>query len=180
MTSRKRSFSIPGWMAGLMVFALAATLPLAAPSPVSSAKPLDGKAIFRFDTFGDEQRWTDTLRMHEVIQSAVSPVAALGVGFKVDAEVLPPDFLTTHDLDDPATTVELIRLNAVLGVVGKASQGKLKSMGITCALCHSTVDDSVAPGIGRRLDGWPNLDLDPGAIIALSPAISAEQRQVYS
>ena len=163
-----------------MVIALAATLILATPGPVSSAKPLDGMAIFRFDTFGDEQLWTDTLRMHEVIQSAVSPVAALGVGLKVDAEALPPDFLATHDLDDPATTVELIRLNAVLGVVGKVSGSKLKSVGITCALCHSTVDDSVAPGIGSRLDGWPNLDLDPGAIISLSPAITSEQRQVYS
>jgi len=167
-------------MAGLMVFALAATLPLAAPGPVSSAKPLDGKSIFRFDTFGDEQRWTDTLRMHEVIQSAVSPVAALGVGLKVDADVLPADFLATHDLNDPATTVELIRLNAVLGVVGKVSDLKLKSVGITCALCHSTVDDSVAPGIGSRRDGWANVDLNPGAIIALSPAVTPAQKQVYN
>jgi hypothetical protein len=180
MTSRRRSLSIPGRVAGLMVLALAVTLPLMAPSPVSSAKAPDGKSIFRFDTFGDEQLWTDTLRMHEVIQNAVSPVAALGVGLKVDAEVLPPDFLATHDLNDPATTVELIRRNAVLGVVGKVSKGKLKSVGISCALCHSTVDDSVAPGIGSRRDGWPNLDLDPGAIIALSPAITAEQRQVYN
>jgi mono/diheme cytochrome c family protein len=181
MTSRRRSLSIPGRLAVLLAVALAVTLPLAAPGPVSSAKTLDGKTIFRFDTFGDEQLWTDTLRMHEVIQSAVSPVAALGVGLKVDAEVLPPDFLASHDLEDPATTVELIRLNAVLGVVGKVSdEGRLKSVGITCALCHSTVDDSVAPGIGRRLDGWPNLDLDPGAIIALSPAITPEQRQVYN
>jgi len=164
----------------LIVLALAVTLPLMAPSPVSSAKPPDGKAIFRFDTFGDEQRWTDTLRMHEVIQSAVSPVAALGVGLKVDADVLPADFLATHDLNDPATTVELIRLNAVLGVVGKVSDRKLKSVGITCALCHSTVDDSVAPGIGSRRDGWANVDLNPGAIIALSPALTAAQKQVYN
>ncbi|MFL6198075.1 MAG: hypothetical protein ACJ76J_02760 [Thermoanaerobaculia bacterium] len=162
------------------MFALAVTIPLAAPGPASSAKTLDGKAIFRFDTFGDEQFWTDTLRMHEVIQSAVSPVAALGVGLKVDADVLPADFLTTHDLDDPATTVELIRLNAVLGVVGKVSDRKLKSVGITCALCHSSVDDSVAPGIGSRRDGWANVDLNPGAIIALSPALTSAQKQVYN
>jgi hypothetical protein len=180
MTSRRRSLSIPGRVAGLMVFALAVTLPLAAPGPASSAKTPDGKAIFRFDTFGDEQLWTDTLRMHEVIQSAVSPVAALGVGLKVDADVLPADFLATHDLNDPATTVELIRLNAVLGVVGKVRDGKLKSVGISCALCHSTVDDSVAPGIGSRRDGWANVDLNPGAIIALSPALTPAQKQVYN
>jgi hypothetical protein len=180
MASRRRSFSIPGRLAVLLAIALAVTLPLAAPGPVSSAKQPDGKTIFRFDTFGDEQLWTDTLRMHEVIQSAVSPVAALGVGLKVDAEVLPPDFLATHDLEDPATTVELIRRHAVVGVVGKVSDGKLTAVGITCALCHSTVDNSVAPGIGRRLDGWPNLDLNPGAIIALSPAVTPEQRQVYN
>lgn len=180
MTSRSRSFSIPARVAGLMVCALAVTLLLAVPDPVSSAKPLDGKSIFRFDTFGDEQLWTDTLRMHEVIQTAVSPVAALGVGLKVDADVLPPDFLATHDLNDPATTVELIRRKAVVGVVGKVSNGQLRSVGTTCALCHSTVDDSVAPGIGRRLDGWANTDLNPGAIIALSPALTPAQKQVYN
>jgi mono/diheme cytochrome c family protein len=140
----------------------------------------DGQAIFRFDAFGDEQLWTDTLRIHEVIESSISPVAALGVGLKVDANALPADFLATHDLNDPATTVELIRLNAVVGLVGKVDAGKLKSVGITCAICHSAVDNSVAPGIGNRLDGWPNRDLDPGKIIALSPALTAEQKAVYS
>jgi processive rubber oxygenase RoxA-like protein len=140
----------------------------------------DGRWIFRFDTFGDEQFWTGTLRMHEVIASAVSPVAALGVGLKVDAAAVPGGFLATHDLNDPATTVELIRLDAVVGVRGQVSAGRLESVGVTCALCHSTVDDAVAPGIGRRLDGWPNRDLDPGAIIALSPALTDEQKAVYN
>lgn len=139
-----------------------------------------GQQIFRFDTFGDEQFWTDTLRMHEVIQSSVSPVTALSVGLKVDFQALPPNFLTTRDLNDPATTVELIRLNAVVGIVGRVTGRRLRSVGITCALCHSTVDDAVAPGIGRRLDGWPNRDLNPGAIIALSPALTDAQKAVYN
>jgi hypothetical protein len=139
-----------------------------------------GQKIFRFDTFGDEQLWTDTLRLHEVIQSSVSPATALGVGLKVDNTALPPDFLATHDLNSPATTVELIKLNAVVGIVGSVKGTQLKSVGITCAICHSTVDNSVAMGIGTRFDGWPNRDLNPGAIIALSPALTAAQKAVYN
>jgi len=143
--------------------------------------PVDqGQQIFRFDTFGDEQLWTDTLRLHEVIQSSVSPVAALGVGLKVDATALPANFLSTHDLNDPATTVQLIKLNAVVGLAGTVRGTQLKSVGITCAICHSTVDNSVAAGIGNRLDGWPNRDLNPGAIIALSPALTSAQKAVYN
>jgi cytochrome c553 len=141
---------------------------------------MDGKQIFRHDTFGDEQLWTDTLRMHEVIASAVDPTTALSVGLKVDADAVPPEVLETADLTDPATTVALLGLDAVVGLKGVVDEsGALVSVGTTCALCHSTVDDSVAPGIGRRLDGWPNRDLDPGAIIALSPAVTDEQRAVY-
>ena len=140
----------------------------------------DGQYIFRFDTFGNEDLWTDTLRLHEVIQSAVSPETALSVGLKVDATVLPPKFLATADLKSPATTVELLRRNAVVGVVAKVEDRGITSIGITCALCHSTVDDSVAPGVGRRLDGYANLDLDPGAIIALSPALPAAQKAIYN
>jgi len=139
-----------------------------------------GQQIFRFDTFGNEQLWTDTLRLHEVIQSSVSPAAALGVGLKVDATALPADFLATHDLNDPATTVELIKLKAVVGLSGTVRGTQLKSVGITCAICHSTVDNSVAVGIGNRLDGWPNLDLNPGAIIALSPALTSAQKAIYN
>ncbi|NLD69427.1 MAG: c-type cytochrome [Limnobacter sp.] len=141
-----------------------------------------GKQIFRFDTFGDEARWTDTLRMHEVIASAVDPMTALSVGLKVDAEALPQQLIDgiangSVDLTSPATTVALLKLDAVVGLKGTVETvggaDRLVSVGITCALCHSTVDDSFAPGIGKRLDGWPNRDLDPGAIIALSPAIDA-------
>jgi len=139
-----------------------------------------GQQIFRFDTFGDEQLWTDTLRLHEVIQSSVSPTTALAVGLKVDAAALPANFLATHDLNSPATTVELIKLNAVVGLVGNVRGTQLKSVGTTCAICHSTVDNSVAAGIGNRLDGWPNRDLNPGAIIALSPAITAGQKAIYN
>jgi mono/diheme cytochrome c family protein len=136
-----------------------------------------GKAIFRHYTFGDEQKWTDVLRMHEVIAQAVDPVTALSVGLKVDSDALPAGILDTADLTSPATTVALIGLGAVVGIEGKVDEnGSLTSVGITCALCHSTVDDSVAPGIGRRLDGWPNRDLDPGTIISLSPAIPAEEK----
>jgi len=165
----------------LLVFAVAMTVRI---SPTSGAKPVkpsaDGQSIFRFDTFGDEQFWTDTLQLHTVIQSSVSPIVALGVGLKVDAAALPSDFLRTHDLNDPATTVELLRHNAVVGLVGKVVGDQLKSIGITCAICHSTVDDSVATGVGKRLDGWANRDLDPGAIIALSPALTAQQKAVYN
>jgi mono/diheme cytochrome c family protein/cytochrome c5 len=144
----------------------------------------DGKQIFRFDTFGNETFWTDSLRIHEVIQTAVSPEAALAVGLKVDAGALPPGTLESADLAAPATTVTLLKLNAVVGLRGTVEvvNGKdtLTRVGITCALCHSTVNNSIAPGIGQRLDGWPNRELDPGAIIALSPALTPEQTAVYS
>jgi mono/diheme cytochrome c family protein len=144
----------------------------------------EGKQTFRFETFGNETFWTDSLRIHEVIQTAVSPQGALAVGLKVDADALPPGTLESADLSDPATTVALLKLNAVVGLKGTVETvgGKdtLTHVGITCALCHSTVDDRAGPGIGARLDGWPNLDLDPGAIIALSPALTADQKAVYA
>jgi mono/diheme cytochrome c family protein len=164
--------------------ALAAGLAAALFASVLFSKPAgnktDGQFIFRFDTFGDEQLWTDILRMHEVVQSAVSPRTALAVGLKVDSTVLPPNFLSRYSLDDPATTVELLRRNAVVGIVAKVEDRNITSLGITCALCHSTVDNSVAPGVGQRLDGWPNRDLDPGRIIALSPALTPDQKAVYN
>ncbi len=148
-----------------------------------------GKQIFRFDTFGDESQWTDTLRMHEVIRTAVDPTTALSVGLKVDAEALPSAVVAgiqngSVDLKSPDTTVALLKLDAVIGLKGTVEtiNGKdtLTRVGVTCALCHSTVDNSFAAGIGKRLDGWPNRDLDPGAIIALSPAISVAQKAVYN
>lgn len=148
-----------------------------------------GKKVFRFDTFGDEAKWTDTLRLHEVIASSVDPVTALAVGLKVDVDALPPAVQQgikdgSVDLTSPQTTVTLLKLNAVVGLVGKvetvAGKDVLKRVGITCALCHSTVDNAFSKGIGRRLDGWPNRDLNPGAIIALSPAIPPAQKAVYN
>ena len=139
--------------------------------PVPAGDPVAGREIFRFDTFGDERFWTDTLRMHEVIETAVDPLTALAVGLKVDAEALPPGILGQVDLGDPATTVALLQMNAVVGLKAEVADGRIQRVGVTCALCHSDVDDSVQEGIGRRLDGYPNRDLDPGKILALSPAL---------
>jgi hypothetical protein len=159
---------------------------LPAQGPLNPALVAQGKAIFRFDTYGDETFWTDTLRLHEVIRTAVSPTTALSVGLKVDVDALPAEVKAgleagTIDLNDPATTVALLKLGAVLGVVGHVdASNTLTGVGITCGFCHSTVDNSFAPGIGRRLDGWPNRDLNVGAIIALSPALTPGQKAVYS
>ncbi|MBK5186793.1 MAG: c-type cytochrome [Gemmatimonadaceae bacterium] len=156
---------------------------------LSPALVAQGKVIFRFETFGDETFWTDTLRMHEVIEHAVDPTTALAVGLKVDTDSLPPDVVAgiqsgAISLTDPATTVALLKLNAVVGVKGTVQNvnGKdtLVRVGITCALCHSTVDNSFAPGIGKRLDGWPNRSLNVGAIIALSPALPPSAKAVYN
>ncbi len=158
--------------------------------PLNPQLVQQGQEIFRYDTFGDETFWTDVLQMNQVIETAVSPTTALAVGLKVDATALPPAVVEAIqngevDLDDPQTTLVLLQLNAVVGVQGQVSTNtdgslKLDRMGITCALCHSTVDDSFAPGIGSRLDGWPNRDLDPGLIISLSPALDQATRDVYA
>jgi hypothetical protein len=141
---------------------------------VSGAKPLDGQQTFRFDTFRDEQLWTDVLRMHEVLPT-LTPETVLGAGLKVDSEALPPPVVAAIKakelpLDDRRVTLRLLEMNAVVGVVGKVVDDKLMSVGITCALCHSTVDDSLGTGIGRRLDGWPNRQLNVGLIVSLSPS----------
>jgi len=149
---------------------------------LDAALVAEGKEIFRFDTFGDEGFWTDVLHIDKAILgdanggfgSGVSPATALAVGLKVDAEALPASLVTSInngdvDLDDPATTVALLELNAVVGLKGSFdTDGKLISLGVTCAVCHSTVDDSFSPGIGKRLDGWANRDLNVGAILSLS------------
>src|SRR5438445_7493094 len=142
-----------------------------------------GRQIFRFDTFGDEAWWGDTLKLHQAIAGArtggvgpgVSPKTALAVGLKVDADALPAQLKQQIvagrvNLDDPATTVALLKLNAVVGVTGIFDgAGNIKSMGVQCALCHSTVDNSFAPGIGKRLDGWADRDLNIGVIVSLAP-----------
>jgi len=140
-----------------------------------------GREIFRHDTFGNERFWSDTLRMHEVIEKSVDPTTALQVGLKVDADVLPPGILDKVDLKSPATTVALLKMNAVVGLKAEVdANNHIARVGITCALCHSTVDNAVMPGIGHRMDGWPNRDLNVGAIIALSPAVPADQKAVYN
>jgi mono/diheme cytochrome c family protein len=150
-------------------------------SAVTPAVADDGQKIFRFETFGDEQLWTDKLRLHEVVEQKVDPETALKVGLKVDADALPPGTLEKADLKSPATTVALLKLNAVVGLKAEVdTDNHIRKLGVTCALCHSTVDDAVKPGIGHRKDGWPNVDLDVGAIIALSPVLTAEQKQVYT
>jgi len=148
-----------------------------------------GQNVFRYWTFGDEQQWTDALKMNTVIESAVDPATALKVGLKVDMDALPPAVVNgvvagSIPLNDPQTTLALIQLNAVVGIKGTVTTGgdgklHLDRVGITCALCHSTVDNAghaanpnIPQGIGHRMDGWPNRDLNPGAIIALSPAVA--------
>jgi hypothetical protein len=143
----------------------------------------DGRKIFRFETFGSEAFWGDTLELHKAIAGAknggvglgVSPKAALAVGLKVDADALPEALKAQIkagkvNLDDPATTIALLKANAVVGVTAFANpNGSVRSMGIQCAFCHSIVDNSFAPGIGKRLDGWANRDLNVGAIVSLAP-----------
>src|SRR5256884_2884588 len=143
----------------------------------------EGRQTFRFDTFGDEAFWGDALQLHKAIAGekhggvggGVSPKTALSVGLKVDVGALPPALQEQLkagkvDLDDPATTLALLKLNAVVGVTGFFdARGSIRSIGLQCAFCHSTVDDALAPGIGRRLDGWANRDLNVGAIVSLAP-----------
>ena len=142
----------------------------------------EGKEIFRFDSFGDEDFWSGLLHIDKAIAGAanggfgpgVSPMDALNIGLKVDAEALTPEVIAGIEsgdikLTEPSTTIALLKLNAVVGVKGNFNaDGTLKSIGITCASCHSTVDNSYATGIGKRLDGWPNRDLNVGGIISLT------------
>jgi hypothetical protein len=168
---------------------LIALPPLWATIDRSVALAQGGKQTFRFDTYGDEKFWTGQLRLHQVIESSIDPLTAFSLGLKIDADALPNNLRRQIlkgkvDLNSPATTVALIDLDAVVGLVGNVEKirgrKRLTSIGTTCALCHSAVDDSLAPNIGKRLDGWPNLDLDPGKIIASSPAVSAANKLVYN
>src|SRR5262249_55134304 len=146
----------------------------------------EGRRVFRFDTFGSEAFWGDQLELHKAIAGeknggvgpGVSPKTALAVGLKVDAAAIPAALAQQIkagklDLDDPATTIALLKINAVVGVTARTdARGNVTSMGIQCAICHSTVDDSFAPGIGKRLDGWANRDLNVGKIVSLAPNLS--------
>ena len=147
----------------------------------------EGRKTFRHDTFGDEAFWGDQLKLHRAIAGSakggvgagLTPKAALGVGLKVDVDALPPEVVDALkagkvDLESVDTTMTLLQAKAVIGVTGVFDASKnLTSLGIQCSLCHSTVDDSLAPGVGHRLDGWANRDLDVGAIVGMSPDLSA-------
>ena len=151
--------------------------------PVANKNSATGMEIFRFDTFGDEQLWTDTLRMHEAL-ATVTPALALKVGLKVDSEALPPPVVKALksgqlDVNDPKVTRQLLEMNAVVGISAKIAGDQIRTVGVTCALCHSTVDNSLGPGIGQRLDGWPNLDLNVGAILGLSPALGQGLKEEF-
>lgn len=168
--------------------------------PLDPALVAAGQQTFRYDTFGDETFWTDTLKMNAVIEAAVDPLTAASVGRKIDAAALPPEVVKgvidgTIPLNDPQTTLALLSLDAVVGVKGQVSKGAdgklhLDRVGITCALCHSTVskDLHVMAGgttdlagiVGMRLDGWPNRELQPGTIISLSPALTSGQKAEYA
>lgn len=198
---RPRSNGPRSWLLGLSVLALAAlssvvvhnssaidlaTGPatvndletVAEPVVTRSAEQLlaQGRAAFRHNRLGSHTWFSRTLKLHHAIQT-LPPATALAVGLKVDSDALPASVITdiqqgNVDLNDPAVTQVLIGLRAVVGVNGKFSEsGELFEVGITCALCHSTVDDSIAPGIGRRLDGWANRDLDVGTIVSLAPRL---------
>ncbi len=147
----------------------------------------DGRKVFRFDTFGSESFWGDKLRLHEAIAGeknggvgpGLTPKRALQLGLKVDQGAIPAALLEVIkggavSLENPEPTLELLGANAVVGVTGffDKKDERLQAIGIQCAFCHSTVDDSFARGIGRRLDGWPNRDLDVGAIVALAPDLT--------
>jgi hypothetical protein len=194
MTKRTRSGILGSVVGGAAI--ITAMMASAAPPPPGAGGDIarnaqrmieEGRQTFRFDSFGDEAFWSDALHLDKAIAGApnggvgggVSPKTALSVGLKVDAEALPKALVAKIkagkvNLDDPATTLALLKLNAVVGVKGTFEKdGHLKSMGITCAICHSTVDDSFSAGIGKRLDGWPNRDLNVGAIISLAPDLSS-------
>jgi cytochrome c5 len=161
---------------GACASGMGANLPAAARSASEIEK---GKQIFRYDTFGDEQKWTDQLRLHERVDK-MSPLHALALGLKVDRKNLKLGKFLLHNPLASSGTRELLRQNAVVGVQATfGADGHITRLGVTCALCHSTVDNSLLPGIGNRRDGWPNRSLDVGKIIALSPAITPQQRAVY-
>lgn len=196
MTTWTKLFSLAMvCMAGVALLALSALSAEKRAASPKSADPIqenanrmmeEGRKIFRFDTFGSEAFWGDALQLHKAIAGeklggigpGVSPKTALAVGLKVDADALPESLKRDLkagkvNLDDPATTLALLKLNAVVGVTGFFDQkGGLRSLGLQCAVCHSTVDDSFMPGIGKRLDGWAPRDLNAGAIISLAPNLT--------
>lgn len=152
--------------------------------PIDPELAAEGREIFRYDDFGNSGFWTDTLRLHELVEK-VDPQTALQLGLKVDSDAVPPEVLQAVLADpallsDPAVTRALLSLNAVVGVVATVEGDRVRQIGITCGLCHSNVDDAVAPGIGRRLDGWANRDLAVGTIVSLTPGLPDDLRSIYA
>src|SRR5688500_7208106 len=143
---------------------------------VTSDLERQGRDIFRDDTFGDEKFWTDTARLHEIVDQRIQPLEALGLGLKVDMDRLNLFKFILHNPFSTGGTRELLRQNAVVGVRATVEDGRITRIGITCALCHSTVDDALLPGIGHRLDGWPNTDLEVGKILAMLPIYTDAQK----
>lgn len=135
-----------------------------------------GRQVFRDDTFGDEKFWTDTARLHEVVNDRIQPLEALGLGLKVDMDRLNLVKFLLHNPFGTSGTRELLRQNAVVGIRAQVDGGRITRIGITCALCHSTVDNALLPGIGHRLDGWPNRDLKVGKILAMLAPFTEEQK----
>ena len=149
-------------------------------TPPASDLERQGRDIFRDDTFGNEKFWTDTARLHEVVQEHIQPLEALSLGLKVDMDRLNLfRFLISNPFGTSGTR-ELLRQNAVVGVKATVEGGRITRIGITCALCHSTVDNALLPGIGHRLDGWPNRDLEVGKILSLLAAFTPEQKAIVS
>ena len=140
-----------------------------------------GRQIFRDDTFGNEQFWTDTARLHVIVGRQIQPLEALDLGLKVDMDRLNLFKFLIHNPFSTGGTRELLRQDAVVGVRGTFDEdGNLTRIGITCALCHSTVDNALLPGIGHRLDGWPNMDLEVGKILAKLPIYSDSQKAILA
>lgn len=138
----------------------------------------EGRRVFRDDTFGDEQFWTDTAKLHQVVQEHIQPLEALQLGLKVDMDRLNLAKFLIHNPFAISGTKELLRQNAVVGVRAEFDGSRIKRIGITCALCHSTVDNALLPGIGHRLDGWPNRDLQVGKILSMLAAFTPEQKAI--
>jgi hypothetical protein len=178
-TSTQSGAVLPGSLVLGIVGALSA-LAVSAQSKAPADLVAEGKQIFRYDTFGDERLWTDQLGMNAVVET-VDPVTALKVGLKVDADALPPGTLESADLTSPATTVALLKLDAVVGLKATVdANNRITRLGVTCALCHSTVDDAVQKGIGHRRDGWPNRDLDVRRDHRAVARAAAGEKDVYN
>jgi mono/diheme cytochrome c family protein len=177
---RKVALSIAGLIAALVIILVIRAGRHPWPEPaLSSDLERQGREVFRDDTFGDEQFWTDTARLHEVIDREIQPIEALRLGIKVDLDRLNLLQFILHNPLGTSGTEELLRQNAVVGLRGTFDDdGKLVRVGITCALCHSTVDNALLPGIGHRLDGWPNRSLEVGRILAKLPVFTDSQKEV--